>query len=490
MNYKAVIQKTYTAFLTVIIFTVFLMPQSVNANNTPVQGELVSYGYNNPTIVDGVKILASSGAVLGESDPLDRLADFIIEFDVFDIDGFDHLDVYIALYNFASTDSGVLATVINSGVNDNALVLRWIAPERSIYLSGLYLSGLESGLGETFNFVIESGKSNFLVKSGTTPLIVDSYNSGISDFKTPSVFNDQNNVTWQVTTTALPTASGLVTDSGLVTQYVNGVEDSSGLRNIKYKVQIPIKMSKVAPSSGVWNLGVLVYDRLQQEIIDEKTNEISIHDAYASRAYSNLFYGEVSIVGGSGLTFIDVAAGSGFETSDSGVTVRFISNGIYRQQVQADTTWTPAQTVPNRPIFAYLVSSGTYLEANPTDEAELDKGNRFALQARRTRIGTGGGSTSFVDIELPDYGTEVLIPLVNAVQTGSGPRIYRESLTDQDIRRSKIVTISNDTAKTTEVGVDSDFEFALKLSEVFQNTTYTGGISIGVSNSVNEFFGG
>ena len=479
MNRRNLFLKTYTAFLTVMMITGFSFASLGITANTgeALDGSLSSFGFNNETEVSGVKILASSGVEL-DGTSLSRLDDFIIQFDVYDIDGFANLDFYIALYNTdtRSTNSGLLNAVINSGVSDTALVMRWIAPERSVYLSGLASSGF---------IPINSGFNNFYVKSGITPLVVKSYNSGIEDFVTPSAFNARTDVSWEVTTSGLNTASGLVIGSGNVVTYANGVATSSGVRNIQYRVQIPIKLSKIASSSGVWNLGVMAYDLLQVEIEEPKTDIEVLHPQWAGVSFTNQWYGEVSIIGTSGIVFTDVQAGSGaFQTSDSGIRALFISNGEYRQQVQADTTWNPAQTFPNRVNFAFLVPSSG-LSGNTLDSTQqglLDsEGNRFSLQARRLSIaGDSSGIQAYQDIVLT--GSDV-----TAVPDKGESTLYRQNLTPDNVRSSLITSIAL-APGTSEAGVESTFDFALKLSPVFQNTTYSGGVSIGVSNSPGTFF--
>jgi hypothetical protein len=490
MNRRNLFLKTYTAFLTVMMITGFSLQQPVVESSTPpIDGSLSSFGYNNPATISGVKILYRSGVVLGNDVELERLDDFIIEFDVFDIDGFTHLDVYVALYNnnsaTANTDSGLLDVVINSGVNDNALVFRWIAPERSVYLSGLAET-------DPFDFSFESGVSSFLVKSGTTPVVVDSFNSGIEDFVSTSEFNARTDLTWEVTTSGLNTASGLVIQSGTVNTFSGTTVIASGTRNIGYRVQVPFKMSKVAPSSGVWNLGVVVYDRLQQEIDAPRTDLIEIQHQWATRAFDNQWYGEVNVLTNSGantvIRFTDVQAGSGaFQTSDSGVTVRFTSNGTYNQQVQADTTWNPAQTFPNRVEFAFLVpssglSNGVDFDDAGVQQGRLDsEGNRFALQARRLSNDGDGVIKDYEDIVIT--GSTLIPPIDN-------DEIYRQSVVQGEPNNTAIgslIRTIDSASGTDEEGILAEFDFALKLSPVFQNTAYSGGITIGISNDFGFF---
>jgi hypothetical protein len=475
MRVKVVLQKVYVAFVLLVLLTIQVSIPVVNANDQ-IDGSVTSFGFNNPTTISNVVIKSSGNLELVGSGianaALTRTSSFVIEFDVFDLDGFDHLDVYVAFFNTngseAEESSGILISAINSGVEDRGFVVRWLAPERSSYLSGLT---------ETFAFPIDSGVgvSNFLVKSGINPINSGTYNSGLVDFVTPVDFNENAPGTWQVTSGVSPSA--VVSQSGVVT-YNDPV--SSGVRNIKYTVRIPFVLSKVAPSSGVWNLGVMVHDRLQQEITTERTDVLEDHYQYTAEYYKNQWYGEVLIEGNDQITFTDVPAGSGFQIADqsgitSGIQVRFISNGTYNQQVQSDTTWTPNVTIPNRPVFAYLTTiSG--LDEGDGNEILTSSGNRFALQARRIKIGSTESSLSFVDIIPKAFDSEDLIVLAN-----DDPAYRQPGEGIGDILASRIGPIAS-APGTNEVGVLSIFEFQLRLSSVFQNTTYTGNITIGVSN--------
>jgi hypothetical protein len=477
MRVKVVLQKVYVAFVLLVLLTIQVSMPVVNANDE-VDGSVTSYGFNNPTILSDILITETSGVAITsgvEANSLTRTSEFVIQFDVFDLDGFQHLDVYVALFNTdgssAESDSGVLITAINSGVEDRGLVLRWLAPERSTYLSGL---------SETYSFDITSGQDNFLVKSGISPINSGTYNSGIEDFVTPTVFNANSGVTWVVNTSA----SALATESGVVnTLDASGVVESSEDRNIKYRVTIPFTMSKVATSSGAWTVGVMIHDRLQQEISGSKTDILEDHYEF-SAAYGNQWYGEVQIEGNDQITFTDVLAGSGFQIADqsgvtSGIQVRFISNGIYNQQVQSDTTWLPSVTITGRPVFAYLTTDSGLNDVN--DSVLTSSGNRFALQARRIEIGEVPGILEFVNI-LPKAPAEN--DPINLFNSNSA--VYRQPGGDASLP-SRIGAIA-DAPGTTEVGVMSIFEFQIRLSSVFQNTTYSGNVTIGISNQESNFF--
>lgn len=502
MKSRILFQKLYVAIVLLVLLTIQVAIPVVNATRT-IDGSLRSYGFNNEATISGITITDSGSTVIlsgldSSTGDLTRLDKFFINFVVSDLDGFDHLDVYIVLFNndraVEETSSGVMATQINNGVTDRSFVVRWLSPERSAYLSGLSLSPTN----ETFRFPITSGVgvSNFLVKSGATSIDSNTYNSGIVDFVTPENFNTNTPSSWRVTSGDNPAA--VVTDSGIVNDFVN---NTSGVRNIQYTVSIPFTMSKVAPSSGVWNVGIMVHDRLQQEITTERTDELVQAFRYAPAYFKNQWYGEVLITGNSGISFTDVEAGSGFQISDqsgiaSGIVAKFTSNGTYSQEMISDTTWSPAETTPTRPAFAYLVFSSGLEGSTATGDSKtrLDQqGNRFAIQARRIRLAMAGDTPSstdsltatFVDIMHDDSAgvtTDNLIPALDNAK-------YRLANPDQtpiaQAKPGRIAVI--DTAPgTDELGVRSIFEFQLKLSPVFQNTEYSGNLSIGISNATTS----
>jgi hypothetical protein len=245
----------------------------------------------------------------------------------------------------------------------------------------------------------------------------------------------------------------------------------------------------------------MVHDRLQQEITEERTGVMEDAYKYAPAYFKNQWYGEVSIVGNSGISFIDAPAGGGFQISDqsglaSGIQARFISNGSYSQEIVSDTTWNPAETIPTRPAFAYLVFSSGLEGSTATGDSKtrLDQqGNRFAIQARRLRLAMEGDTpasidtleATFVDIMPADSAnvtTDNLIPALTDV-------IYRLANSDQTpigLAKAGRIAVINTAPGTDEIGVRSIFEFQLKLSPTFQNTEYSGNLSIGISNSTSS----
>jgi len=486
MNYKVLFQKLYVVIFLLLTVVVHLAePVEVIASDASgtVDGAVTSFGFNNPTDISGIKILDSNGDVLDIDDDaglLTRVEDFVIEFFVYDLDGFKHLDVYVALFNnnttTAESTSGKLITAVDGGVTDNAIVFRWMSKERSEFLSGLAVTS-----GVEFAFDINSGVENIYVKSGTTQLITSGFNSGVEDFVAPSDFNDQTGVTW---IGGSGTVFSEVTKSGIIETLSGTDVISSGVRNIEYRIRIPFTMSKVAPSSGVWTLGVMVHDQLQREIDTARTDIEVTHHEFAGGYYKNQFYGEVEVLGTAAISFTNVEAGSGnFQTSDqsgaAGVYVRFIANGTYNQSVQSDSTWDPVETSTLFPDYAFLVAKSGL--DNPINNNELleTEGNRFALQVRRTELNEASGVTSFVDVIPNVDGTDNLPPKENSA--------YRESGRGAGAIVSEIALVAIDDL-TSEVGITARFEFGLKLSAVFQNTTYNGNISIGISNNLTNFF--
>jgi hypothetical protein len=142
---------------------------------------------------------------------------------------------------------------------------------------------------------------------------------------------------------------------------------------------------------------------------------------------------------------------------------------------------------------------GSGLEGSTATNASLtrlnEEGNRFALQARRIKLGLTGDNIStvetlvatFVDIfpDVPPVNTDDLIPAMN------NSSIYQLADTTTKVpidnpKPSEIAIISN-APGTDEIGVRSIFEFQLRLSAVFQNTEYSGNLSIGISNSTTPF---
>jgi len=374
-----------------------------------------------------------------------------------------------------------LLDAVNSGVNDRGLVIRWIAPERAAELSGLVPT-------ETFDFPITSGSSNFLVKSGTNPIDPDSYNSGLKDFLIPnstvtdSGFNDITTGTWEVEKST--SATGVAIQSGVVNEFDDsGLVESSGFRNIKYTVRIPFRMSKVAPSSGIWNVGVMIHDRIQQEINTTKTGDLYDYYAWAPGGYGNQWYGEVNVVANDSIEFGDVEAGGEFKVAlqsglNSGVRVLFVSNGLYNQDIRSDTTWTPDFTVPSRPDFAYLTfTSGLTTPSSADSGLLISQGNRFAIQARRFAIDGAADSFDFLDVNPagPPGDSNFVFDTDNGV--------YRE-LGDPSAKPSAYTTVST-ANPTSEIGIESVFEFQIRISSVFQNAIYSGNLTIGVSNALN-----
>jgi hypothetical protein len=480
MNYRTLFLKTYVAFLmTLVLVSVSFANVTVRGATTDdTTGEITSFGFNNPTDVSGLRLLESGAGSFTVTTTLSRAFRQQLQFEVEDVDGFDHLDVYVVIYKHSekTTDSGIALQHLNSGVSDNALVLRWIAPERSVYLSGLTPE-------ETFNFTLTSGIDNFLVKSGSTPL-VNSYNSGISDFVTSGLFNAIPDTlsTWSIDAT--PASTEL--KSGVVSVYNDNTVESSGVRVIKRLVQVNFQISKVLPQLGALNYAVIVYDRLQQETSTTKTGAVYSYHADNLQDYDVQFYGEIDITSDNTVEFSGVQAGSGnFQLSEELITANFISNGAYRQSFSSDTTWRPNVVTAGLPNFAYLVPASGLLSGNDPTDALREQGNRFALRAFRDQLNGQGSASTPVDLLLDVDGDNIgkVIPSTSGV--------YAQSRTDYAPLPSKDRIIET-ASPTSEPGISSTFRFEIKLSPVFQTnhvlngvvttTEYTGSIRLLITN--------
>lgn len=493
MNYRTLFLKTYVAFLmTLVLVSVSLA--NVTASGTTqgsADGEITSFGFNNPTVVSGLILLQSGAGSFTETNSLSRAFRQQLQFNVRDIDGFDHLDVYIVIYksNIKTVDSGLALQHLNSGVSDDALVLRWISPERSVYLSGLTPD-------ETFNFTLTSGIDNFLVKSGSTPL-VDSYNSGISDFVTSGLFNaiDPTLSTWSIDATP-PSAE---VESGVVSVFGTGnTVTSSGVRVIKRLVTVNFQISKVLPRADSLNYAVIVYDRLQQETSTTKTGEVFSYHADNGIDYEVQFYGEITIAEPNDVIFSGVAAGSGFKQSEGLITATFIANDSYKQSFSADTTWFPDVITAGLPEFAFLIPNSGLIDVdglsvkgtNDPGDHLRSQGNRFALNALRNSIttlrGDADGATTPVDLLLFNDGDDI----ANVISSSSGAIYINDRSATPLPSRDRVISEAN---STSEPGIVSTFRFEIRLSPVFQTnyvengvvktTVFTGAIRLLVSNA-------
>ena len=495
MNYKVLFQKLYVVIIVLLAAVVHLAePVEVVASSTEtsdsVGGAVTTFGFNNPAVISGVQIIDDNDSPIDFHDTnvsegnvnnaLTRMREFTIQFDIEDLDGFDHLDFYIALFNTNNTseDPSMINTAINSGVSDRSIVFRWFSPERSTFLNS----------GVTFVPEITSGQDNFLVKSGTSEISVtsgtSSDHSGLADFISTSTFNAGSG-TWIIDSGAR--ASSAVIRSGLVNTFSGTTVTSSGVRNLAYRVTIPFTMSKVAPSDGYWHLGVVVHDRLQREINATRTNELVVSGVYAAGAYANQWYGEVAILTEASIFFPNVQAGGNFVTSVpsglTGVKLSFISNGTFLQQVSTGTTWNPAITGDFTTNFAYLIPNSGFTIA-PEPVLLRTEGNRFALEARRTAFNEELSETNFVGIIPVGTNTAVQadwLPASVTDETGA----YR--LVRENSKASRVSTIADDIAGTSEIGITSRFEFQFRASRVFEGGVYNGTVTIGISNSPNGF---
>jgi hypothetical protein len=441
---RKMLSMLHMLMIAVVVYGVH--PGEVQATGAPTSGDISGSftvtGSNSPTQISNMRITDLSGVEIASglsNEALTRLNQYLIEFEISDLDGLDHVDVYVALYNTNSsvkeTTSSGLIDAITSGVTTQSLVMRWLSPERSTYLETL-----DSG-------VFTAGATDVLVRIDESIDIVASPPAGISGTLSPTNFNDLTNFSW-IVPTDIP---------------VGATELQSG---ISYRVTIPFQMSKVAPSSGVWNLGVQVFDRLQTEIDEPRSDQIFISTHLSTNDYGNSWYGEVSVVGSGTVTFPVVPTSTfqlAIQSGTAAVEVRFLANGPFQQEFLTDSTWSTASGV-----LAYLIADSGLSEDDNIIQTE---GNRFALQVRRNELNDDPDVTGFVDLVPKSSG---VVPL------STDDAYFQEG--DATPKESQKAMVASFMSSTSEAGITSRFEFQIRRSDKFLNGTYNGNISVNISN--------
>lgn len=196
--------------------------------------------------------------------------------------------------------------------------------------------------------------------------------------------------------------------------------------------------SKVAPfsSNGEWVVGVNIIDSLNGE--GNETETFKYVDGYSMQ-----YYGEVQVATdidevteGDQAPVIDwssVAVGMDYDHVDAVeqvVGLTYISNAAYAERVKASETW------------------------------EADAGNQFSTDATLSANPTGGNEFA-----------------LKAANTGT----YGTADTAQ-INHLSFVTIGDQKARTTEQGFSPSIFIYLSLSSSFQNGTYAGTVTFGITN--------
>lgn len=421
-------------------------PGEVQATDPPTSGDIPGSftvtGSNSPTQISNMRLTELSGVEIASglsNESLTRLQQFLIEFEITDLDGLDHVDVFVALYNTNSsvkeTTSSGLIDAINSGVTTQSLVLRWLAPDRSTFLETL-----NSGL-------FTSGATEVFVRIDGSIDIEPSPPASSVGTVSPTNFNALTDFSWVIPTNIPVTATEL----------------QSG---VSYRVTIPFQMSKVAPSSGVWNLGIQVFDRLQQEIDGPRSEQLFVSTHLSNNDYGNSWYGEVSVVGSGAVTFPVVPTSTfqlATQSGTSAVEVRFLANGPFQQEFLTDSTWATVSGV-----LAYLIADSGLSEDDNIIQTE---GNRFALQVRRNELSGVIDVTDFVDLLPKSSG---LVPLT------TDEAYFQEG--DANPKESQKGMVAAIMSATPEAGITARFEFQIRRSEKFLNGTYNGNISVNISN--------
>jgi hypothetical protein len=244
---------------------------------------------------------------------------------------------------------------------------------------------------------------------------------------------DMNSTTWVFN----PTKDDL---SG---NYVSAA--SAGETSKTFKIYF--SPSKVAPASstGEWVAGIKVYDYIG--VTDWVHGVDTPTDTYFENvtSYTMDWYGEVqhgadTIAWNSALAGMDYGD-AGSEQTYNGMT--FVSNSDYHQEVKAAETWTQSGGV---------VALDATLKASPTTV------NSFGLRAV-----TIGEWFNELDIQQPalSESTATQITHVDFVTIGG---VYYQ--------------------RTGEAGATGSILLQLKLAPDFQNGTYTGTITFGITNVV------
>jgi hypothetical protein len=412
---------------------------SVDASEATTPGEFTSTGFNNPTIITDMVLSQTAGDAIKEQS-LTPQSTFYLNATIQDFDGFTHQDIYFVVFHSdaAEITSAIVNEKINQGVTADSFVVRYFSPERSTYLSTapIVLTGM----------TITTAVDNFMVKVGSTPL----ESEGISDhpdYISMVLFNAMTDHTW-----SLVSGDATITQTELV-----------GAVQVAYERDLTIAFtpSKVAPqATGEWHVAVVVYDRFQMESPEPNANEMDVFSALDS-GYNMAFYGEIQLEAGQSIQFDNVIRGEDTWTdSSTGVLVRYIANGEFTRTATADVRWDAA--------FLNSITAAPWAELH--DPLSIDETKQiFYLQVLRD------AASRYDIIEIQEdlafaTATEpiAIIPLMD---------------TDYSIAFMQSMTsiVESNVARTSEVGQLTPFLFQIKLSSAFQNATYTGNMTIGIT---------
>ena len=412
---------------------------SVDASNATTPSAFTSAGFNNPTVVTDVVISQTMGDAIQETSLVPQ-SNYFINATIQDFDGFAHLDVYFIVYyaeNEEVSDSFV-RDKIDQGVTAESFVVRYFSPERSTHLM--------TAPNVLTDMTIITAVDNYMVKNGSTPVDL----SGVSDhqdYTSLLLFNALNDHTW-----SLLSGSATVTGTELVDTVPMAYERD---------VSIEFTTSKVAPQGlGTWHVAVVTYDRYQMEIPEPNSQELYIYSQMES-GYNMAFYGEIQLEPGQQIDFDRVLRGLDTWTdSSTGVMVRYIANGTFSRTATADVRWDATH------LDVY--SDEPWAELH--DPLVMDETKQyFTLQVFRD------AGTEYAEVEIQEDATFATSTLPIAILPGLDPDYTIDHF------QSMTSVVESNVGRTTELGQLTPFLFQIKLSPAFQNATYTGNMTIGIS---------
>lgn len=203
--------------------------------------------------------------------------------------------------------------------------------------------------------------------------------------------------------------------------------------------------SKVAPASstGNWVAAVKVYDFIGESGWDFAGSTPDDTQFGSLDGYTMDWYGEITDGGSQSVTWASATAGmdygTGADSQQAYTGMTYISNSNYYQQVKASEVWTQ--------------TSGD-VAGDATLKTLFTGGNQFGLRAYT--FGTYVGTE--IDTQSPAY------TQVGHVSLATIGGVYY--------------------ARTGEAGEGSEIRLQLSLSDNFQNGSYEGTITLGITNVV------
>ena len=412
---------------------------SVDASDATTPSEFTSTGFNNPTIITDMVLSQTTGDAIKELSLVPQ-STMYLNATILDFDGFTYLDIYFVVFHSdeAEITPELINQKINQGVTPDSFVVRYFSPERSTYLSTAPIV--------LTDMTITTAVDNFMVKVGSTP-VETSEISDHSDYTSMVLFNAMTDHTWSI-----GSGDAIVTETELVDAVPVAYERD---------ISIAFNPSKVAPqATGKWHVAVVVYDRLQMESPEPNSNELDVFSEIDS-GYNMAFYGEINLEAGQKIEFDSVVRGQDTWTdSNTGVMVRYIANGEFSRTATADVRWDATG--------AHSITETPWAELH--DPLSVDETKQFFyLQVFRD----AASNYDIVEIQenaafLTSTEPIAIIPMISTDYT-------------IDFLQSMTSNVESNVARTSEMGQLTPFLFQIKLSPEFQNATYSGNMTIGIT---------